>query len=114
MNVESCIFCKILGGQIPSARVWENVDFIAIRDIQPQAKAHLLVIPRQHFECVDSAGAELVISKLLAAANEVARSQGLASDGFRFVINTRQNGGQTVAHLHLHILGGQQLRGSFA
>ena len=112
--MENCIFCKILGGKIPSSKVWEDENFIAIRDIQPQAKAHLLVIPRRHFECVDSAGAESVVAGLLSAANAVASSQGLAQDGFRFVINTRQFGGQTVGHLHLHVLGGQQLHGSFA
>jgi histidine triad (HIT) family protein len=110
----NCIFCKIAAGEIPSARVFENEDFIAIRDIQPQAKVHLLVMPKAHIESLDSNGAAEVNAKLLNAAVEVARQQGLASEGFRVVVNTREWGGQTVAHLHLHILGGEQLRGRFA
>ncbi len=110
----SCIFCKIAAGEIPSARVFENAEFIAIRDIQPQAKVHLLVMPKAHVECLDSSGAAEVNSKLLNTAVEVARQEDLAADGFRVVVNTREWGGQTVAHLHLHILGGEQLRGRFA
>lgn len=110
----SCIFCKIASGEIPSDRVFENAEFIAIRDIQPQARVHLLVMPKAHIECLDSDGAAEVNAKILNAAVDVARQQGLASDGFRVVVNTREWGGQTVAHLHLHILGGEQLRGRFA
>jgi histidine triad (HIT) family protein len=110
----SCVFCKIASGEIPSARVFEDAEFIAIRDIQPQAKVHLLVIPKAHIECIDSDGAAGVNAKILNAAVEVARQEGLAADGFRVVVNTRVWGGQTVAHLHLHVLGGEQLRGRFA
>jgi histidine triad (HIT) family protein len=114
MTQKSCIFCKIIAGEIPAAKVFENSDFIAIRDIQPQAKVHLLVIPKKHLECLDSDGAEEVNSKILSAALEVTRLEGLAEKGFRFVVNTREWGGQSVAHLHLHVLGGEPLRGRFA
>jgi len=110
----SCLFCKIASGEIPSAKVFENAEFIAIRDIQPQAKVHLLVMPKAHVECLDSDGAVDVNAKILNTAVDVARQQGLAPNGFRIVVNTREWGGQTVAHLHLHVLGGEQLRGRFA
>ncbi len=111
---QSCVFCMIVDGRIPSAKVHEDESFIAIRDIQPQAKEHLLVIPRQHLDCLDSEGAEEVNSKILLFAIEVARKQGVQSSGYRVVVNTREWGGQTVFHLHMHLLGGEPLRGSFA
>ena len=114
MANSGCIFCRIIAGEIPSARVFENADFIVIRDIQPQARVHLLVIPRTHVVCLDSDGAAGIHSGLLAAAVEVARHEALSPDGYRVVVNTRGWGGQTVAHLHLHLLGGEQLRGRFA
>lgn len=114
MSKSNCIFCKIVASEIPSAKVYEDSDFVVIRDIQPQAKTHLLVIPKAHFDHLDSPGAESVTGKIIAVANEVARKEGLAANGFRVVVNTREWGGQTVAHLHLHILGGEQLRGRFA
>ncbi|MBU6374435.1 MAG: histidine triad nucleotide-binding protein [Bdellovibrionales bacterium] len=114
MSKPTCIFCKIVNSEIPSAKVYEDPDFIAIRDIQPQAKTHLLVIPKAHFDHLDSPGAESVTVKIIAVANEVARLEGLTAHGYRVVVNTREWGGQTVAHLHMHVLGGEQLRGRFA
>ena len=114
MTKNNCIFCKIVAGEISSARVFENGDFVVIRYIQPQAKSHLLVIPRNHVDSLDADGAEEVNAKILSAAIEVARNEGLAANGFRVVVNTREWGGQTVAHLHMHVLGGEPLRGRFA
>lgn len=110
----TCIFCKIVAGQIPSPRVYEDADFIAIRDIQPQAKIHLLVLPKSHVASLDeafpgngTAPRVPALGRLLEVATEIARSEGLLPGGFRSVINTGVQGGQTVFHLHLHILAGE-------
>ena len=113
MRKIDCIFCKIVSGEIPSVKVFDHDEFIAIRDIQPQAKMHLLVIPKSHVDALDSEGATSINTKILNTAVAVARAQGL-EEGFRVVVNTRGWGGQTVHHLHLHLLGGEQLGGSFA
>ena len=111
--MSDCIFCKIVRGDIPSPRVLEGDDWIAIRDINPAAPVHVLVIPRRHVESVaaleDGDGA--LAGDLLLAARDVARSQGIAESGYRTVINTGGHGGQTVAHLHVHVMGGRQLSG---
>jgi histidine triad (HIT) family protein len=110
-----CIFCKIVDGVIPSPRVLENEEFICIKDIQPHAKAHFLVIPRDHIESLEEAfpanGVQMteLLGRLMEFGTRVARENGLLPKGFRAVINTGAEGGQTVFHLHLHILGGQTL-----
>jgi len=112
-----CIFCKIVAGEIPSPRVHESEDFIVIRDIQPQAKKHLLVIPKKHVANlleVPTSEAPGIHAGLLATAVAAAKLEGMDSQGFRTVINTRDWGGQTVHHLHLHVLGGEPLAGRFA
>ncbi|MEO5968774.1 MAG: histidine triad nucleotide-binding protein [Bdellovibrionia bacterium] len=116
----TCIFCKMIQGVIPVTKVYEDDLCICIRDINPQAKTHLLVIPKEHVESLDSAFPEKGVSQaslmglLYERVVTIARDQGLLPGGFRTVINTNENGGQTVFHLHLHILGGERLRGSFA
>jgi len=111
--MSDCIFCKIVEGQTPSPRVLEGDDWIAIRDINPAAPVHVLVIPRRHVESVaalgDGDGA--LAGTLLLAARDVARQEGIAESGYRTVINTGGHGGQTVAHLHVHVIGGRQLSG---
>jgi histidine triad (HIT) family protein len=111
--MSDCIFCKIVEGQIPSPRVLEGDDWIAIRDINPAAPVHVLVIPRRHVESVaalgDGDGA--LAGALLLAARDVARQEGVAESGYRTVINTGGHGGQSVAHLHVHVIGGRQLGG---
>jgi histidine triad (HIT) family protein len=106
-----CLFCKIIAGEIPSTEVYSDDDIYAFRDINPAAPTHLLVIPKKHLTDVNSTDAEdeALMGKLLLRANDIAAEQGLIDDGFRYVINTGSNGGQTVFHLHLHILGGRQL-----
>lgn len=109
----SCIFCRIAAGEIPSQRVYEDEHLIAIRDINPAAPVHVLLIPREHVESVgalEERHAELA-GRLLLAARRVAEQEGIAERGFRLVANTGREGGQTVAHLHLHVLGGRQLSG---
>ncbi|HEX5724547.1 MAG TPA: histidine triad nucleotide-binding protein [Longimicrobiaceae bacterium] len=111
--MEDCIFCRIVRGEIPSPRVREGEAWIAIRDINPAAPVHVLVIPREHVESVAHLGdgdVELA-GRLLVAAGEVARQEGVAESGYRVVVNTGREGGQTVPHLHLHVIGGRQLTG---
>jgi histidine triad (HIT) family protein len=98
-------------GEIPAKRVFENEGFIAFPDIQPLAKSHFLVIPKEHFSGIDPAP-EKVLGGLLHAGAAVARAQGLEKNGYRVAINHGVHGGQTVFHLHLHVLGGEPL-GSF-
>jgi histidine triad (HIT) family protein len=114
-----CIFCKIIAGQMTSSQLYEDEACIVIRDIRPQAKVHLLVIPKEHIASLDQAFSEQgtrrsdLIGKLFEVGTKVARQQGLLPEGFRAVINHGKNGGQTVFHLHLHILGGEPLREYF-
>jgi histidine triad (HIT) family protein len=108
-----CIFCRIVAGEIPSNRVLEDEHLIAFRDIQPAAPVHVLVVPRRHLASLDAledGDAELA-GRLMAAARDVARQEGVAESGYRVVINTGAHGGQTVGHLHVHVLGGRQLSG---
>ena len=111
--MENCIFCRIVRGEIPGTRVWEDDQLIAIRDINPAAPVHVLVLPREHVESVaqldDAHGA--LAGRLLLAARDIARKEGVADRGYRLVLNTGLEGGQTVPHLHLHILGGKQMHG---
>lgn len=104
-----CLFCKIIAGDIPSAPVYEDDVCFAFNDINPQAPTHLLIVPREHFDSLDKAGDEhrKILGHLLLTAAEIARKQGIAEDGYRVVINTNADGGQTVFHLHVHLLGGR-------
>lgn len=117
--MSDCIFCKIVGGTIPSPRVYEDDLFICIRDIQPQAKTHLLIVTKEHIvsleELLPAKGPARsdIVGKMFEAAAHIARQQGLTA-GYRTVINTGQEGGQTVFHLHMHLLGGPGIRGTFA
>jgi histidine triad (HIT) family protein len=110
MSSESCLFCRIVRGEIPARLVAETDRAIAFRDINPQAPVHVLVIPRRHVASLAEAtdGEELGALVLLAA--RVAREEGLEAGGWRTVINTGADGGQTVHHLHLHVLGGRAMR----
>ena len=109
-SLSDCIFCKIASGAIPAPRLYENDDVLAFADLNPQAPVHVLVIPKLHLKSLAEAGAGQVelLGKLLSAATEVARQQGLEK-GYRVVINTGAEGGQTVPHLHLHVLGGRAM-----
>jgi histidine triad (HIT) family protein len=106
-----CIFCKIASGEIPAGIVYEDDVVVAFRDVNPQAPGHWLVIPRRHIENVaalEPADGGLVAAVMLAAAR-VAREQGVEEGGYRLVLNVGPDGGQTVPHLHVHLLGGRQL-----
>ena len=104
--MKDCIFCKIGNGEIPSPKLFENDEFFCVRDIQPTAKTHLLVIPKQHVSGLDSVfeNAPGLTEKLFKTSVEIARAQGLLPGGYRSVINTGKEGGQTVFHLHLHLM----------
>jgi histidine triad (HIT) family protein len=106
-----CLFCRIIAGEIPSNCVYSDDYIYAFRDINPVAPTHILVIPRKHLSSInDSEEAdEALMGKLLLGARRIARDLALAEDGYRLVVNTGVNGGQTVFHLHMHILGDRQL-----
>jgi histidine triad (HIT) family protein len=106
---QDCLFCRIVRGELPVTPVAQNEYAIAFRDINPQAPVHVLVVPRRHVSSLAEAtdASELGAIALLAA--EVARAQGIAETGYRTVINTGDHGGQTVHHLHLHLLGGRAM-----
>jgi histidine triad (HIT) family protein len=105
-----CLFCKIIAGTIPSTRLYEDEQCIAFADIHPQAAVHLLVVPRKHLASLGEAVEEdrALLGHLLWVVAEIARQKGLEK-GYRTVINTGQDGGQTVDHLHLHLLGGRAM-----
>lgn len=110
MSNENCVFCKILAGEIPSAKVYEDDKMIVFRDIEPKAKVHLLAVPREHFKLL----AELNDSRAMVLAHMLRRIPDIAAqngckDGYRLVINQGDDAGQTVPHLHIHILGGESL-----
>jgi histidine triad (HIT) family protein len=109
MSTNDCIFCKIVSGAIPSEKLHEDEHCIAFNDLSPQAPVHILVIPRAHVESLDTAAANQkeVLGHLLLTAAEIARSRGIAGNGYRVVINTNSDGGQSVFHLHVHLLGGR-------
>lgn len=109
MNAEDCIFCKIAKGEIPSTRVYEDDVCVAFNDLSPQAPTHILIIPRAHVASLDKAKADEQkdLGHLLLTAAEIARERGFAENGYRVVINTNSDGGQTVFHLHVHLLAGR-------
>jgi histidine triad (HIT) family protein len=111
--MSDCIFCRIVAGEIPSQRVAEGDGWIAIRDINPAAPVHVLVLPRRHVDSLAALGNGdgALAGTLLLAARDVARQEGVGESGYRTVINTGPDGGQTVAHLHVHVIGGRQLTG---
>ena len=107
----SCLFCRIVAGEIPSETVFADEVIIAIRDIAPRAPTHVLFMPRAHIRSaaeLTEADGEL-IGRLFSAAAELARQEGIATNGYRLVVNVGSWGGQTVDHLHLHLLGGRPM-----
>lgn len=110
MNQENCLFCKIVAGEIPAARVYEDAACVAFNDISPQAPHHVLIVPREHIASLNKASDahRETLGQMLLAAAHIARERGFADGGFRTVVNTNGDGGQTVFHLHVHLLGGRQ------
>jgi len=105
---DSCLFCRIVRGEIPAKIVRQDEHTIAFRDIDPKAPTHILVIPKEHVASLDEATDPTMVGRLMLAAAEIARSEGI-TDGYRTVVNTGAGAGQTVFHIHLHLLGGRKL-----
>ena len=106
---DRCLFCRIAAGEIPAKKIYEDDEIIAFHDINPQAPTHVLVVPRKHIATLDSMSdvdSQLIGSVLLRAA-QIARDQQLTSEGYRVVVNTGEAAGQTVFHVHFHLLGGR-------
>jgi len=106
-----CLFCKILDGEIPADIVFESETAIAFRDINPRAPTHVLIIPRKHIATLNDIAAEdeAIVGSLYSAAREIAAEEGIAEEGYRAVMNCNAAAGQTVFHIHLHLLGGRLL-----
>jgi histidine triad (HIT) family protein len=104
-----CLFCKIVAGEIPADRVYEDEHVVGFRDINPQAPTHVLLIPKRHVATLNDAGESdrEALGALLLAARAVAADEGLAESGYRLVVNTMKDAGQVVFHVHLHLLGGR-------
>ena len=111
MTDSDCLFCKIVAGTIPSDLVHENERLLAFRDISPQAPVHVLIIPKEHLASLDGVDDRHgdLLGEMLLLARDLARSEGVAGDGYRTVMNTGDDGGQSVHHVHLHLLGGRAL-----
>ena len=110
---DNCLFCKIARREIAGDVVYEDAELLAFNDINPQAPTHVLIIPKRHVATVndvadDEAG---VFGKLILCARSIAAARGIAAGGYRLILNCNAEGGQTVYHLHLHLLGGRQLKG---
>jgi len=108
---EACIFCRIARGELGVAFLYEDADIVAFADTSPQAPVHVLVIPRRHIPSLGASGPEddAVIGRLLVAVREIARVLGVAEAGYRTVLNTGADAGQSVHHLHAHVLAGRRL-----
>jgi histidine triad (HIT) family protein len=102
-----CVFCKIAKGEIPAEFIYKDENIFVIRDVNPQAPTHLLIIPAQHVESAAEADDPGIWSSIVGRAVEIARRSGLDKEGFRMVVNTGVQGGQTVPHIHLHLLSGR-------
>ncbi len=106
-----CLFCKILAGDIPADIVYESDTAIAFRDINPQAPTHVLIIPRKHIATINDIEAtdQAIVGSLYSVAREIATAEGIADEGYRAVMNCNAAAGQTVFHIHLHLLGGREM-----
>lgn len=106
-----CLFCKIVAGEIPAEKVFENEAVLAFRDIRPQAPTHVLVIPKEHIASAQEVTDDnaLVMGKIHSAIAQIANQEGIATKGYRVISNVGHHGQQTVPHLHYHVLGGRQL-----
>ena len=113
--MDNCIFCKIANGEIPAKTVYEDETVIAFNDLEPQAPVHILVLPKEHVCCADKIDEtnSALVAKCFEAVAKIAKAEGL-TNGYRVVNNCGDDGGQTVKHLHFHILGGKKLNDTMA
>ena len=107
--MDNCLFCKIVRGEIPSSKVYEDCTFLAFRDIEPQAPVHVLLSPKEHFDSILEVD-EKTFAHMKTVVKKLAVDLGIAENGFRVVINTGRDGQQSVKHLHFHILGGRSMQ----
>ena len=109
--MEDCVFCKIIKGEIPSNKVYEDEEILAFKDIEPAAPIHILVIPKKHISSLIEVKENEIelIGKIYKTINKIAKEQGFADEGYRVISNCGINGGQEVPHLHFHIIGGKKL-----
>ncbi len=109
MTASDCLFCKIIAAEIPADIIYESPDAIAFRDINPQAPTHVLIVPRRHIATINElADTDTdVVGRLFLAARDIAKQEGFAEDGYRVTMNCNAAAGQTVFHIHLHLLGGR-------
>ncbi len=104
-----CLFCKIVRGEIPATVVKQDEEFVAFRDINPQAPSHILTIPKRHIASLNDADDAGLIGRMVLFARDLARAEGVHEAGYRVVLNTNADGGQTVFHIHTHLLAGRSL-----
>ncbi len=108
--MEDCIFCRMAEGKIKCNKVYEDETFLAFRDINPQAPVHILIIPRKHIAKLHDTNDASLLGRLLYLASGIAKDEGIAEGGYRIVINNNRDAGQSVEHLHLHLLGGRIMK----
>ena len=106
---DACLFCRIVAKEIPAKIVAETADCVAFRDVNPQAPVHVLVVPRAHVPSLNEVTDATIVGKLAQLAKDLAQREGLTERGYRLVINTNADAGQTVFHLHMHLLGGRKM-----
>ena len=106
----SCLFCRIVRKEIPATIVHEDADTVAFRDIDPKAPTHVLVVPKTHVPSLNDATDAAMVGRLVLVAKQIARTEGIDESGYRTVFNTGADAGQTVHHLHLHLLGGRKMK----
>jgi histidine triad (HIT) family protein len=106
---DACIFCRIARGEIPAQMVANDKEIAAFRDLNPQAPVHILIIPKKHIKSLDDAIDSDLLGRMLSLAAAIARQEKIAKTGYRTVINTGKDGGQSVDHLHIHLLGGRHM-----
>jgi len=109
---ENCIFCKIIAGEIPSEKIYQDDTVTAFRDIHPVAPTHVLIVPNKHIASVNDLTEEdeQITGRMLTIAQKLAVQEGIGGNGYRLIVNTGPHGGQVVFHLHLHLIGGQKMR----
>jgi histidine triad (HIT) family protein len=109
--MSDCLFCKIREGEIPADIIFENDDVLAFNDVNPQAPVHLLIIPKKHISTVNDMtdDDQLIMGKLFSAAKAIAKQKGVSDDGYRLVVNCNEKAGQTVFHIHMHMLADRVL-----
>lgn len=106
---DDCLFCRIIRGEIPAKFVAKTPECVAFRDINPQAPTHIVIVPRAHIPTLLDVTDPLIVGQMSKLATDLAKSEGIADSGFRVVINTNADAGQTVFHLHMHLLGGRHM-----